>query len=163
MDTLEKTRAAAIAELSKHIDDSKVVTETEEAIYEIIKDKAKRFMTNETAIITAYKCKMANFLQHIDGEDIKNNKSLFIKRLEKQPTKTVNMRPIEVVPAIWADLIRTQKFEEKAMEETQHTDMFQCGSCKARQCTYFQVQIRSSDEPATNFVTCVGCGHKWSE
>ena len=163
MNTLDKTRSSAITELTKYIDDCKAVVGVEEAIFEFIKDKTKRYMTNETAIVNAYKCKIANLIQHISGTDIKNNKELFIKRLKKQPSKTVNMRPVEAVPFIWADFIRTQKFEEKAMEETQHTDMFQCGNCKKSECTYFQVQIRSSDEPATNFVTCVSCNHKWSE
>ena len=29
----------------------------------------------------------------------------------------------------------------------QTTDMFLCGRCKQRKCTYFQMQTRSADEP----------------
>ena len=41
------------------------------------------------------------------------------------------------------------------------TDQFQCGKCRQRKCTYFQMQTRSADEPMTTFVTCVACGNRW--
>ncbi|CAO3614851.1 unnamed protein product [Cunninghamella blakesleeana] len=41
------------------------------------------------------------------------------------------------------------------------TDMFICGKCKQRRCTYFQMQTRSADEPMTTFVTCINCGNRW--
>ncbi|KAI9029657.1 transcription elongation factor S-II [Phycomyces nitens] len=41
------------------------------------------------------------------------------------------------------------------------TDMFMCGKCKGRKCTYFQMQTRSADEPMTTFVTCVLCSNRW--
>ncbi len=41
------------------------------------------------------------------------------------------------------------------------TDQFQCGKCKQRKCTYFQMQTRSADEPMTTFVQCVACGNRW--
>uniref|UniRef100_A0A8C6X2B6 TFIIS-type domain-containing protein n=1 Tax=Naja naja TaxID=35670 RepID=A0A8C6X2B6_NAJNA len=34
------------------------------------------------------------------------------------------------------------------------TDLFTCGKCKKKNCTYTQVQTRSSDEPMTTFVVC---------
>jgi len=41
------------------------------------------------------------------------------------------------------------------------TDMFQCGRCKARACTYYQLQTRSADEPMTTFVSCTVCKNRW--
>ena len=41
------------------------------------------------------------------------------------------------------------------------TDMYTCRKCKKNQCTYYQVQIRSADEPMTTFVTCTYCGNRW--
>ncbi len=41
------------------------------------------------------------------------------------------------------------------------TDMFKCGKCKERKCTYYQMQTRSADEPLTTFVSCVNCGNRW--
>ncbi|KAJ2015627.1 AAA+-type ATPase [Coemansia sp. S680] len=41
------------------------------------------------------------------------------------------------------------------------TDMFRCGRCKGRKCTYYQMQTRSADEPMTTFVTCTVCNNRW--
>ncbi|KAF9974068.1 RNA polymerase II elongation factor [Actinomortierella ambigua] len=53
-------------------------------------------------------------------------------------------------------------FKAKGAGETEaETDMFRCGKCKSRKCTYFQMQTRSADEPMTTFVTCRNCGNRW--
>lgn len=41
------------------------------------------------------------------------------------------------------------------------TDMFTCRKCKSKKCTYYELQTRSADEPATIFVTCLDCGKNW--
>uniref|UniRef100_A0A671V823 Transcription elongation factor n=1 Tax=Sparus aurata TaxID=8175 RepID=A0A671V823_SPAAU len=41
------------------------------------------------------------------------------------------------------------------------TDLFTCGKCKGKCCTYTQVQTRSADEPMTTFVFCNECGNRW--
>ncbi|KAJ1191833.1 hypothetical protein NDU88_001148 [Pleurodeles waltl] len=41
------------------------------------------------------------------------------------------------------------------------TDLFTCGKCKKKNCTYTQVQTRSADEPMTTFVLCNSCGNRW--
>ena len=41
------------------------------------------------------------------------------------------------------------------------TDMFRCGKCRERKCTYYQMQTRSADEPMTVFVRCTVCGNRW--
>ncbi|KAI8361762.1 transcription elongation factor S-II [Blakeslea trispora] len=53
-------------------------------------------------------------------------------------------------------------FKARGAESAQaETDMFKCGKCGGRKCTYFQMQTRSADEPMTTFVTCVLCGNHW--
>ena len=48
-------------------------------------------------------------------------------------------------------------------EGTPLGDMFKCGRCRKNQCTYFQMQTRSADEPMTTFVTCVNCNNRYAE
>ena len=38
------------------------------------------------------------------------------------------------------------------------TDMFTCRKCKSKRSSYFELQTRSADEPATIFITCLDCG-----
>jgi len=61
-----------------------------------------------------------------------------------------------------------QKFTKEAIGEHQMsteggtaTDMFKCGKCGKKNCTYTQVQTRSADEPMTTFVYCRECGNRW--
>lgn len=63
---------------------------------------------------------------------------------------------------------RDRKLAEEALFKARgatsaqaETDMFKCGKCRGRKCTYFQMQTRSADEPMTTFVTCVNCGNHW--
>jgi len=41
------------------------------------------------------------------------------------------------------------------------TDMYTCKKCKSKKCTYYELQTRSADEPATIFVSCLNCGKNW--
>lgn len=61
-----------------------------------------------------------------------------------------------------------EKFVKEAINDAQlatvqgtKTDLLKCGKCKKRNCTYNQLQTRSSDEPMTTFVMCNECGHRW--
>lgn len=50
---------------------------------------------------------------------------------------------------------------ERGASKKATTDQFQCGKCRQRQCTYYQMQTRSADEPMTTFVSCLNCEHRW--
>ncbi|CAL4102322.1 unnamed protein product, partial [Meganyctiphanes norvegica] len=61
-----------------------------------------------------------------------------------------------------------EKFNKEAMDDAQlaiaqgtKTDLLRCGKCGKRECTYNQMQTRSSDEPMTTFVLCNHCGNRW--
>ena len=61
------------------------------------------------------------------------------------------------------DRIREKKLFDAAPSSIKQatTDQFQCGKCKKRQTTYYQMQTRSADEPMTTFVRCANCGNAW--
>ncbi|KAI0602789.1 hypothetical protein F4775DRAFT_588359 [Biscogniauxia sp. FL1348] len=52
----------------------------------------------------------------------------------------------------------------KAWENAQKTEV-QCNNtaCDSREAAFYQVQIRSADEPMTSFYRCTKCGHRWRE
>lgn len=43
------------------------------------------------------------------------------------------------------------------------TDQFFCTRCHKRECTYYELQTRSADEPMTIFIQCVNCGKRWTQ
>ena len=87
---------------------------------------------------------------------------LFLK--EFAPQNLAFMTPVEMFPEQWNELLNEQQEKYKLLYEVEHvqgTDEFKCYKCKERNCSYYQVQTRSADEPMTVFVTCLNCGKRW--
>ena len=59
--------------------------------------------------------------------------------------------------------IRDKKLYDPAPRQAKKasSEQFQCGKCRQRKCTYYQMQTRSADEPMTTFVSCLNCGNRW--
>lgn len=70
----------------------------------------------------------------------------------------------EMMPEKWSTLLEQKRIRDKNKYEVHleaSTDNFLCYKCKSRECTYYQMQTRSADEPMTTFVTCIKCGNRW--
>lgn len=70
----------------------------------------------------------------------------------------------EMCPDHWAKRIADKKVRDEfkyTPQQEASTDQFTCRKCKSKQCTYYQLQTRSADEPMTTFVTCISCGSRW--
>ena len=81
-----------------------------------------------------------------------------------QPHKLAFMNHQELNNELWAELIEIKSKRDKNKFETNlaaATDTFTCRKCKANQCTYYQMQTRSADEPMTTFCQCICCGNRW--
>jgi DNA-directed RNA polymerase subunit M/transcription elongation factor TFIIS len=67
----------------------------------------------------------------------------------------------EMNPEHWAGMME-QKMKRDANRFNTNvqasTDMFTCKRCKSKRSSFFELQTRSADEPATIFVTCLDCG-----
>ena len=87
-----------------------------------------------------------------------------IKNGEVTPLNIASMTHQEMNPSQWRALIE-QKVMRDANKYTNNiqasTDMFTCKKCKSKRCTYYELQTRSADEPATIFITCLDCGKNW--
>lgn len=83
---------------------------------------------------------------------------------ELTPQSLAYMTHQEMNQTRWKDLIE-QKIKRDATKYTTNiqasTDMFTCRKCKSKRCTYYELQTRSADEPATIFITCLDCGKNW--
>jgi transcription elongation factor S-II len=87
-----------------------------------------------------------------------------IKSEEIAPQTIAFMTHQEMNPERWAKLIQLKTLRDKSKFTTNIealTDMFTCKKCKSKKCTYYELQTRSADEPATIFVTCLDCGKHW--
>ena len=85
------------------------------------------------------------------------------------PSSRSGKIPAEAVPLLSSEDMASDarreenaKIREEALFQAERgkttaasTNMFKCARCKKNQCTYFQMQTRSADEPMTTFVTYV--------
>jgi transcription elongation factor S-II len=55
------------------------------------------------------------------------------------------------------------KKENNANQMRATTDMFMCRKCHKKECSYYELQTRSADEPMTKFIRCCNCGYEWRQ
>jgi DNA-directed RNA polymerase subunit M/transcription elongation factor TFIIS len=73
---------------------------------------------------------------------------------------------MELYPENWKKLQDLQLIKEQRWLEGNKsiaTTQFQCNRCHKRECTYYEMQIRSADEPMTKFINCLNCGKRWRQ
>lgn len=87
-----------------------------------------------------------------------------VKNKEITPQSLAFMTHQEMNPDHWRNMIE-MKIKRDANKYTNNiqasTDIFTCKKCRGKRCTYYELQTRSADEPATIFVTCLDCGKNW--
>lgn len=76
------------------------------------------------------------------------------------------MSHLEMDPDHWRPLMEAKR--KRDQERLNHkveamTDQYKCRKCKGRRCTYFELQTRSADEPATVYFECLDCGCHWKQ
>ncbi|KAM8795987.1 transcription elongation factor A protein 3-like [Eudromia elegans] len=121
--------------------------------------------------------------QELKSTDMKYRNRVRSRISNLKDPKNPNLRRNVLCGAIAPGLIARMTAEEMASDELKElrnamtqeairehqmaktggtvTDLFQCGKCKKKNCTYNQVQTRSADEPMTTFVLCNECGNRW--
>jgi len=83
---------------------------------------------------------------------------------ELTPQRYIYMTHQEMNMGRWSTLLEQKKKRDEskyAKNIEASTDMFTCKKCRSKKCTYYELQTRSADEPATIFVTCLDCGKNW--
>lgn len=166
---IEEYRPKCVEKFQELIKHKKYSKGIEESIYNFSKiETLKRGQKiNSKKFMEIYMNKCISLYRNLNKKSTIGNKN-FIKRLKAKEFDIKNisfMKPTEIFPEYWADLIKQQQAEEEYRYDKDfdmETDEFKCGRCKQRKCTYYMLQIRSSDEPMTSFITCKNCGHKWS-
>ena len=115
-----------------------------------------------------YMCKCISLYSNLKPDSYIGNKRLLsrLKNNEFKPQELVLMKPQNSFPEHWKELLDEQnkilKFKYEVREGGE-TDIFTCGKCKEKKCTYYEMQTRSADEPMTQFITCMHCGNRWKQ
>jgi len=117
---------------------------------------------------TIYDIVSRRTISNLDGESYLENTRLLarLRDGEFQPHDIPFMSYSDLYPELWGNMIEMAiKREAKMLEvdKSMATDMFRCGRCGKRECTYYEMQTRSADEPMTQFVRCLNCGKQWKQ
>ena len=112
---------------------------------------------NNPFFVELYISKFRSLLANIDSEHVQ-------ELIRQDPYKISHMSHQEMNPTIWKPFIeKQQKIAESMLNNklTANTTSFKCHRCDSKNCSYYQMQIRSADEPMTSFVTCIDCDNHW--
>lgn len=116
--------------------------------------------------IKIYDDKLVSILSNMDPTSYICNEELLekIKSNDLKIQDIASMDATELNSKRWLDIMRIQSIKEEnslTNKITASTNLFKCGKCKQKKCTYYEMQVRSADEPSTIFITCLNCENKW--
>ena len=80
------------------------------------------------------------------------------------PHELATFKHENLAPEAWAEILSKEFMIAKSAYEplaVSNTDRYVCSRCKKKNCSFFELQTRSADEPSTIFVTCNNCGHRF--
>lgn len=97
--------------------------------------------------------------------NFKNNKKLVngVNRGKISTDAIANYTHQELNPDLWKQLIedKIERDKNKYDKKLNLSSEFYCNKCKNNNCSYYQLQTRSADEPMTTFVNCLDCNKRW--
>jgi hypothetical protein len=113
-----------------------------------------------------YRTQLRSLLWNIHPRSLVKNPRLLERCLANEfPLAQIpSMTAYDMFPERWQELADKQLVREQKILEgnkSQATDEYKCNRCHKRQCTYYEMQTRSADEPTTIFITCLNCGKRW--
>ena len=86
----------------------------------------------------------------------------YILECKQKPDNIALITQHEMKPEKWEEIINMQNIINKnACEQHTLSSEFVCRKCKKNNCSHYQLQTRSADEPMTTFVSCNECGNRW--
>tara|TARA_B100000900_G_C20558612_1_gene707873 strand:- start:57 stop:581 length:525 start_codon:yes stop_codon:yes gene_type:complete len=147
--------------LNKFVDNETISTNLEIGVYKYAYKEARQKKIlkkwDNKKFLQIYIDRLRSIYINLKNVDLLNN----IKSGEITPQSIAFMTHQEMNPNRWKILIENKMKRDENKYNTNleaSTDMFTCKKCKSKRCTYYELQTRSADEPATIFVTCLDCG-----
>lgn len=160
----EKFREHISEKLFEIINDRKIVANLEKGVYNYSLDAATK-----KKIVKKWENQyfVQIYLDRVKSIFINlTNETLLDKIIEKKikAHELAFMTHQEMNEDRWKALIELQQIKEENKYTPKieaSTDDFTCFKCKSKECTHYQLQTRSADEPMTTFVTCIRCSNRW--
>ena len=168
----EKFRSNIVKKFASLIDDEKKAKNIEKSVfnYAIQESKTRKIVRKweNKFFVLVYTDKLKSVWMNLNDKSYVGNANLItrIKNGDIKTKKIAFMTHQELYPEIWKELIEAKiKRDEHKFEDDKRgaTSEFKCRKCKQRECSYYQLQTRSADEPMTQFITCLSCSNRWRQ
>jgi hypothetical protein len=135
---------------------------------EMARRKGTRCVWENPEFSALYNIEARRCISNIDPTSYVGNARLLtrLKDGEFLPHVIPFMTYSELFPEKWAESLEMAMKREAKMltvDKSMATDMFKCTKCGKRECTYYEMQTRSADEPMTQFIRCLNCGKQWRQ
>lgn len=154
-------RKKSLIELDKYINDIAISHKIEEGLFEFaLVYCVSNNDISENLVGSIYMDKLHDICSNLDPTDIKiNNITLkdTITNKSFDPYYTAFLSPEQMNPHKWSSIIEKHKIIDDTITNVNTTDIYTCKRCKSKKFKISTLQIRSSDEPASNFITCMVC------
>jgi transcription elongation factor S-II len=170
-----RIREQLVQKLTCHFDtrlNSEQIEQLEMCIYNgALKEATRRNVVRSwdyPLFLHIYKMRTRQIASNFDPASYVKNTDLFENFDKGNITfdSIATMNSYDLYPSKWKESFELQQLREKNQLEgnrSMATDQFLCTRCWKRQCTYYEMQTRSADEPMTIFITCVNCGKHWRQ
>lgn len=142
----------------------KMALNLERGVLNYTLDSNKSFSIWNDAFKKAYMARAVTVAININPESYLQNTNLIKRLLNREITEfeLCYFQPKDMFPEAWNRRLQEMKDSEpKQQEDVEEVEgFFRCGKCKTYRTSYYQLQLRSSDEPMSTFVSCK-CGNRW--
>ena len=168
---IDELRSKYVDLLSKELDQSRSRS-SEQSIYNYSIQFAKTHNIKRnwknSHFRNLYSSRIRSFYSNLKSDSYVQNIT-FKERIlsgEIDCSKISELSVHDIFPENWKELLDNKIKHDKLKYELKPeamTDMFKCGRCGSRSCSYYEVQTRSADEPMTQFVNCLECNNRWKQ
>ena len=156
-------RGEAVAQIANMLMDIKKAISIEMSIFEYALLHVTLHSLSMEIITPIYIHKYEDILMNLDKNSYVANKTLypFIMNENVNLQYVAFLSPLQLHPEAFANDIEKIKKKEDAISSMATSNAHFCKNCKERKTTVYELQIRSSDEPSSYFITCMVCYRTW--
>ncbi len=164
-------RQICVNKFNSLLNDIKLSEDIENSIYVYSIKKAEQSgieqNINDKYFKRVYVNKIITLYNNLDEKSYVHNNGFLQRLLNKEfdVSEIAFLTPQEINIEHWKKYLDRQNANDEFLYSRTmgiKTNEYKCGRCKERNCSYYQLQVRSSDEPMTTFINCLNCGNKWS-
>ena len=165
-------RNSSCALLNKTLSNVKISRQIEKSIYnstiQYSSENNIKSSWENNIFKSLYISRIRSIYSNLKDDSYLQNKNFKIKILENKidPKIISTLTNYDIFPEVWEEIIMKLAEKDKRKYELKPeamTDMFKCGKCGSRSCSYYEFQTRSADEPMTQFITCLDCNNNWKQ